>query len=89
MSQPTLDPHEFAAALVEAMKITGHAMWADGERHTEEHEFIAQLILERKERLERRKRLEEKIAGSLVLSGALLIISLLGIGAMDWIRKHL
>lgn len=89
MIQPTLDPQEFAAALVEEMKSTGHAMWVDGERHAEEHEFIAQMILERKERLERRKRMEEKIAGSLVLSGVLLIISLLGIGAMDWIRKHL
>jgi hypothetical protein len=86
---PHIDPNEFAQALVEAMKSAGHAMWVDGETHAEQHEFIAQMILERKERAARRRRIEEKVAGSLVLSGILLIISVLGVMTMDWFRKHL
>ena len=82
-----LDPKLLAVALVEEMKAHGHALWIDPETHAEQHEFIAQMILERKERMARRKRVEEMVAGSLVLSTILVCISLLGAGILVWVRK--
>lgn len=89
MTPYALDPKEIAQAIVEEMKAHGHALWLDPESHAEQHNFVAQLIEERKERLERRKRLEEKIAGSLVLSALLIVITVLGVGTMEWLRKNL
>lgn len=80
---------DLAKAIVEEMKIHGHALWIDPEVHANQHEFIAQIIEERQERTARRRRLEEKIAGSMVLSFLLLVITVLGLGVMDWVRKHL
>ena len=62
----TVDPTLLAKAIVDEMKSNGHALWLDHEQHAVQHEFIAQMIEERKERAARRKRIEEKIAGSLV-----------------------
>jgi hypothetical protein len=84
-----IDHSSLAKAIVEEMKAHGHALWIDPEVHSTQHEFIAQMIEERKERMDRRKRIEEKIAGSILLSMILLIITLLGVGAMEWFRKHL
>lgn len=81
-------PKDFAAAVVSEMKESGHALWIDPEVHAEQHQFIAEMIVERKERAARRKRIEEFVAGSVLLSAVLLCIGLLGAGALDWIRKH-
>lgn len=83
-----IDPTVLAKALVEEMKLHGHTMWIDPEVHSAQHEFIAQLIEERKERVERRKRIEEKIAGSVILSGLLIVVGLIGAGALEWLRKN-
>ena len=80
---------EIAHALIEEMKRAGHRLWVDPEKHAAEHEFLAELIKERHERRGQRQRLEERIAGSLVLSFLLVVISTLGYGVMDWLRKHL
>lgn len=83
------DPSALAKALVEEMKRHGHALWIDPETHAAQHEFVTQLIAERAERVARRKRIEEKIAGSVLLSMLLALVTLLGAGAMEWMRKHL
>jgi len=88
MAQPTPTPTDFAQALIEEMKKSGHAFWIDPETHAEQHAFIATMIAEREERIARRKRLEEKIAGSLALSVILLVIGLLGSGIMTYLRSH-
>lgn len=79
---------DLAKAIVEEMKAHGHALWLDPEIHADQHEFIAQMIEERKERTARRRRLEEKIAGSVVLSMLAMIVTLLGLGVMEWFRKR-
>lgn len=71
------------------MKEGGHTLWIDPETHAEQHKFIAELIAEQHERAARRKRIQEKIAGSLILSGLLVLVGLIGAGAMEWLRKHL
>ncbi len=85
----SVDTEELATAIVEKMKAERHAMWVDPETHASQHEFIAQMILERKERAERRKRIEDRIAGSLILSAVLAIIGFLGAGMMTWLRRNL
>ncbi len=85
----SVDTEELATAIVEKMKAERHAMWVDPETHASQHEFIAQMILERKERAERRKRIEDRIAGSLILSAVLVIIGFLGAGMMTWLRRNL
>lgn len=85
----SVDTEELATAIVEKMKAERHAMWMDPETHASQHEFIAQMILERKERAERRKRIEDRIAGSLILSAVLVIIGFLGAGMMTWLRRNL
>ena len=81
------DPKAFAQALISEMKQHGHALWIDPETHAEQHQFIAEMIAERRERMERRKRLEEKIAGSVILSGLLFLVTLIGAGFMQWVRN--
>ena len=66
-----------------------HAIWIDPEIHADQHEFLAILMQERKERAERRKAMEDKIAGSLLLGLILGLIGLLGAGTLDWLRGHL
>lgn len=60
-----------------------------GESHIDQHKFIQMLIDEREEKKRRRKALEDKIAGSLILSVILGAITLIGSGAMDWLRGHI
>lgn len=83
----TVDPTLLAKAIVDEMKANGHALWIDHEQHAVQHEFIAQMIEERKERAARRKRIEEKIAGSLVLSAIVGLVALLGSGLLNWIHR--
>lgn len=85
----TIDPDALASAILAKMKEEHHVFWIDPELHSGQHAFLALLMQEREERIQRRKRLEEKIAGSLVLSFLLMIIGLVGAGALDWMRKHL
>ena len=84
-----IDPNQLAKAILEEMKAGGHTLWIDPETHAEQHQFIAELIADRKERNERRKRLEEKVAGSAILSTLLVIVGFIGAGALEWLRKHL
>ena len=84
-----IDPSQLARAIIEEMKAGGHTLWIDPETHAEQHQFIAELIADRKERNDRRRRIEEKIAGSLILSTLLVIVGFIGAGAMEWLRKHL
>lgn len=84
---PTADA--IARSIITQMKESGHALWIDPETHALQHEFIAELIRERKEAKARRERIKEKIAGSVILSALLLIIGLIGAGALEWLRKHL
>lgn len=76
-----------AKAIIDQMKASGHTLWIDPETHAAQHEFIAELIRERKERMERRRRIEEKIAGSVILSALLLLVGLIGAGALEWLRR--
>jgi len=82
------DLDKLANAIVAGMK-NHHAIWIDPETHSEQHEFIAILMQERKERAERRKAIEDKIAGSLLLSLIVGTIMLLGSGSMQWLRDHI
>ena len=77
-----------AEIVVQGMK-DHHAIWIDPEIHADQHEFIALLMQERQDRIARRKSIEDKIAGSLVLSLVLGLITLLGAGAMEWLRGHI
>lgn len=81
------DPSVLARAIVEEMVAHHHTLWIDPEQHAVQHEFIAQMIEERRERQARRKRLEEKIAGSLVLTLIIGLVSLLGAGVLSWVRQ--
>lgn len=83
------DPAALAKAIVLEMKEHGHALWIDPEVHAAQHEFIAQMIEDRKERVARRKRIEEKIAGSVVLSAIVFVVGLLGAGTLSYLREHL
>jgi len=91
MATPNLNlsTNALAKAIVEEMRVHGHALWIDPEIHANQHEFIAQMIEERRERSERRKRIEEKIAGSVVLSMLAMIVTMIGLGVMEWLRKRL
>ena len=84
-----MDPNQLAKAIIHEMKEGGHTLWIDPETHAEQHQFITELIADRKERQERRKRLEEKIAGSMILSGLIVLVGLIGAGALEWLRKHI
>lgn len=79
---------QISVMLVQGMK-EHHAIWIDPEIHAEQHEFIAMLLQERKDKLARRKALEDKIAGSLILSLIVGIVTLLGAGSLQWLREHL
>jgi hypothetical protein len=79
---------EMAGMVVQGMK-DHHAIWIDPEVHADQHEFIALLMQERRDRVARRKSIEDKIAGSLVLSLVVGLVTLLGAGALDWLRGHL
>lgn len=82
------DLKKVALLLVSAMK-EHNAIWIDPEVHANQHEFIAILMDERVDRVARRKAIEDKIAGSLILSLVVGLVTLLGAGALDWIRGNL
>jgi hypothetical protein len=82
-------PEEVADAILAKLKTDRHTFWIDPETHSEQHEFIKTLIDERAEKLARAKAIQDKIAGSLILSGILLIVGFIGSGVMDYIRAHL
>lgn len=85
----TINPHELAKAIIHEMKEGGHTLWIDPETHAEQHQFISELIADRKERKERRKRIEEKIAGSVILAGFLALVGFIGMGALEWLKQKL
>lgn len=80
--------NKISRLLVAGMK-EHHAIWIDPEIHAEQHEFIAMLLQERAERMERRKAIEDKIAGSLILSFIVGLVTLLGAGLLGYLRDHL
>jgi ribonucleotide reductase beta subunit family protein with ferritin-like domain len=80
---------EIATEVIREMREGGHALWIDPETHAAQHEFIAEMITERKEREARRKRVEEKIAGSVILSGILFLVGLIGAGFIQWVQTHI
>jgi hypothetical protein len=85
----TVSPEQVADAILAKLKAEHHTFWIDPEIHSEQHEFLKTLIEERAEKLARRKAIQDKIAGSLILSGILLLIGFIGSGFMDYIRAHL
>lgn len=87
LAQNDLD--QLAEAIVRRLKEHHHAIWLDPETHATQHEFLRMMMEERTERIARRKRIEEKIAGSIILSSIVVIVGLLGAGALDWLRGHL
>lgn len=86
-AMPNIDPRALAQAVVAELKLASSAGVADPEIHASQHEFIAQMIIERRDRLERRKRIEERIAGSVLLTMILGVITALGALAMEWLRN--
>lgn len=87
MAQNDLD--QLADAIVRRLKDQHHAIWLDPETHAEQHEFLKLLMQERAERIARRKRIEEKIVGSIVLSGIVVVIGLIGAGVLAWLEEKL
>ena len=75
-----------AQAVVAQMREEVQAMGIYPETHAR---FVAELIAEREDRRQRRKRIEDNIAGSVVISTLLVVIGLIGAGALGWLRKSL
>lgn len=80
---------ELADAIIRKMKEEHHVFWVDPETHAEQHGFLSLLMKEREEKLARRKRIEEKIAGSVILSGVLFLIGIVGAGVLDYLKRKL
>lgn len=78
---------KLAEAVVQKMKDDHHAVWLDPETHASQHEFLKLVMEERAERIARRKRIEEKIAGSVILTALAFVVTLLGVGFMEWLRS--
>lgn len=76
-----------AGAIIEKMKEEHHAVWLDPETHASQHEFLKLLMEERAERIARRKHIEEKIAGSVILTALAFVVTILGVGFMEWLRS--
>lgn len=83
------NPDELAELIVDKMKRDNRALWIDPEIHSEQHRFIAEMIEERKERHARRARIAEKIAGSVILSGLVFLVTIIGASAIQWLKSHL
>lgn len=81
-----IDVKELAAEVVALMRDSGHALWIDPKIHAEQHQFLSELIVERRAREARRKRIEEMVAGTVVLSLIFGVIGLIGAGAIDWLK---
>lgn len=87
LSEDTMQ--KLAEAIAEEMVRKKHTLWLDPEAHSEQHKFIQELIAERAEKLARRKAIQDKIAGSLILTGLLSLVTMLGAGFMDYVRNHM
>lgn len=83
------DIDKLADAIIQKMKEGHHAVWLDPETHASQHEFLRMMMDERAERIARRKRIEEKIAGSVILSAIVVIVGLIGAGALNYLRDNL
>lgn len=81
-----LTAQQIAQAVIEELKVNGHSSWVDSETHALQHQFIAEMIAERKEKTARRERIKEKVAGSIILSGLVLLIGFLGSSLLQWVR---
>lgn len=86
MMQKDIDT--LADMIVKKIKDEHHVFWVDPETHAAQHGFLAVLMQERQEKIARRKRIEEKIAGSVILSAVLLVISVLGASFVAWLNKQ-
>ena len=80
---------KLAIQIADEMILKRHTLWVDPETHSEQHRFLQALIEERAEKLARKKAIADKIAGSFILTGLLGLITVLGSGALDWLRDHL
>lgn len=80
---------ELAEAIIRKMVAEHHTVWLDPETHAAQHEFIKLLMEERADRIARHKRIEEKIAGSVILSAIVVIVGLIGAGALNYLRDNL
>ena len=89
MNTQPIDVDALADTIITRMKHEHHVFWVDPEAHAEQHEFLALLMKDRAEKLARRKRIEEKIAGSVLLSTILVLIGLIGAGALGWLRDKI
>jgi poly(A) polymerase Pap1 len=92
MATPTVaneDTNALADAIIQRIKEDKHIFWVDPETHAEQHQFLLVLMQERADKVARRKVMEDKIAGSVVLSTLLVVVGLIGAGALDWLRAHL
>ena len=89
MEQALITAKEIALAVIEELKVNEPSTWIDSEVHALQHQFIAEMIAERKERSARRERIREKIAGSVILTALMGIVGLIGVGALEWLRKNL
>ena len=83
------DSQEVADHIIKRMKEDHHIFWVDPEVHSAQHEFLQILIEERADKKARNDRIKEKVVGSVVLSGIMALVGLLGVGALDWIKTHL
>ena len=88
MTNP-IDSKEVADYIIKSMKEDHHIFWVDPEVHSAQHEFLQILIEERADKKARNDRIKEKVVGSVVLSGIMALVGLLGVGALDWIKTHL
>lgn len=70
---------------IEEVRVAVHGLI--GIEHPDQHQFIAMLMDERKDRLARIKKIQDMIAGSLILSFILWLLMVTGSGALDWIRQ--
>ena len=82
------DPMDLIETIRATIREEMHPHAISVELHAEQHEFITAFIAERKEKAAQRERIKEKIVGSVALSFILGLITLLGVGALDWIRTH-
>lgn len=89
MTEHEVDHEMLADAIIRKLKENHHTLWLDPEAHSAQHEFIRMLIMEREEKIARQKRIQDKIAGSLILSTILGLITLIGAGAVGWLQGHI
>ena len=85
----TVDTKLLATEIVAKMQEDHNTLWITREVHSEQHEFIQLLMQERQEKLARGERLKEKIAGSLILSFIVGLVTLLGVGVLTYLRDYL